>query len=72
VSVVSAGCVVWLERFQPLFMLLAAAALGHQAWLIWRRPPHRRTRMMLLTFAISLGTSAAVGAALIALSFRYR
>ena len=46
-SVVSAGCVLWLERFQPVFVSLAVCALGYQAWLVWRRPPHRRTPMML-------------------------
>ena len=37
-SVVSAGCSVWLQRFQPLFAALAIGTLVYQAWLVWRRP----------------------------------
>jgi hypothetical protein len=71
VSVVSAGCVLWLERFQPAFGSLAICALGYQAWLVWRRPPHRRTSMMLLILWTSLATSLAVGGTLVVLSLRY-
>jgi hypothetical protein len=69
--VASAGCVLWLERFQPIFIALALATLGHQAWLVMRRPRHRRTQMMLVILGASAGTSLAVGAVLIALWVRY-
>jgi hypothetical protein len=72
VSVVSAGCVLWLERFQPLFVSLAVCTLAYQAWLVWQRPPHRRTPMVLLILWASFGTSIAVGVALVGLGLRYR
>lgn len=71
-SVVSAGCVLWLERFQPLFVSLAVCTLAYQAWLVWRRPPHRRTPTMLLILWVSFGTSIAVGGTLVGLWLRYR
>lgn len=71
VSVVSAGCVVWLERFQPVFVALAAGSLGYQTWLVWRRPPHRRTWMMLSILGASFATSLAIGGTLVVLSLRY-
>jgi hypothetical protein len=72
VSVASAGCVLWLERFQPLFASLTVCTLGYQAWLVWRRPHHRRTPTMRAIFWTSLGTSLALGAGLAALWLRYR
>ena len=71
-SVVSAGCIVWLQRFQPLFAFLAIGALGYQAWLVWRRPPHRRTRMMRAILWTSIGTTTAIGTTMLALWQRYR
>ena len=72
-SVVSAGCVLWLERFQPLFVSLAICALGYQAWLVWRRPPHRRTSRMLLAFSGQVSAPASRSARhLVALWLRYR
>lgn len=71
-SVVSAGCVVWLQRFQPLFVSVAIGTLVYQAWLVARRPRHRRTRIMRVILWTSLSTTAAVGAAMLALSARYR
>jgi arginine exporter protein ArgO len=71
VSVTSAGCVLWLEQFQPLFATLAVVALGYQSWLVLRRPPQRRTLMMVMILATSLATSLAVAAVLLALSLRY-
>jgi hypothetical protein len=72
VSVVSAGCVLWLERFQPLFVSLAVCALAYQGWLVWRRPPHRRTFMMRLMLWTSVGTCLAIAGTLVALWLRYR
>ena len=70
-SVVSAGCVLWLERFQPAFIALALSTLLYQAWLVKRRPRHRRTRLMLAILWASTGTSLAVGTVLLALWVRY-
>ena len=71
-SAVSAGCVVWLQRFQPVFASVAIGALVYQAWLVWRRPPRRRTRVLLAILWTSLGTTAAMAALMFALSRRYR
>ena len=70
-SVTSAGCVLWLEQFQPLLASVALATLAYQVWLVRRRPPHQRTRMMLTILWTSLATTGAVAAALVGLSLRY-
>ena len=70
-SVASAGCVVWLERFQPAFALVAVGTLAYQSWLVMQRPRQRRTKAMLVILWISVATTTAVGAILIALLFRY-
>jgi hypothetical protein len=67
----SAGCVLWLERFQPVFATVAVVTLTYQAWLVMRRPHQRRTRSMLVILWTSVGTSMAVGITLIALWVRY-
>ena len=72
VSVTSAGCVLWLERLQPLFATLTVLALSYQVWLVWRRPPRARTRTMLWILSASLFVSVSVAAVLVVLSSRYR
>ncbi len=67
----SAGCVLWLEGLQPLFGSLAVTTLLYQAWLVRRRPPHRRTRLMRAILWTSLATTGVVAAILVGLSFRY-
>lgn len=69
-SLLSAGCLFWLERLQPLFALMAAGALGYQGWLVWRRP--RRTTRALAIFWTSLAINLLVFGVWIALWFRYR
>jgi hypothetical protein len=71
-SVLSTGCLLWLQRLQPLFATLAVAALAYQGWLVWRRPARRRTRAMLVILWVSLGTSLLVLAAWVASWVRYR
>ena len=70
-SVVSVGCALWLERFQPVFIALALGTLMYQVWLVRGRPRHRRTRMMLVILWTSVGTSLAVASVLLALWVRY-
>lgn len=70
-SMTSAGCVLWLEQFQPVFAAVALVALGYQAWLVGRRPPHRRTQLMRAILWTSVATCGAVAVALLYLSFRY-
>ena len=70
-SVASAGCVLWLERFQPMFVTIALGTLAYQSWLVMRRPRHRRTWMMLVILCASAATTIVVGTSLVALRFRY-
>jgi hypothetical protein len=72
VSVVSAGCLLWLERLQPVFGLVAAVSLTYESWLVWRRPPHRRTPAMIVILWASIGLSGLVLSAWMALWLRYR
>lgn len=71
-SVASAGCLFWLQRLQPLLVLIAVAALSYQGWLIWRRPAVRRTTAMLLILWVSIGSSSLVALTWIGLWLRYR
>jgi hypothetical protein len=71
-SILSAGCALWLQRFQPLFASVAVAALVYQGWLVSRRPPHRRTRAMLWTLWTSAGLTALVFTTWAVLWVRYR
>lgn len=71
-SILSAGCVLWLQRFQPLFAAVAVAALAYQGWLVSRRPAHRRTRPMFWILWTSAGTTIVVFAIWTALWLRYR
>ena len=72
-SVASAGCVVWLERFQPLFV---SVSRGYARCI--RRGSCGGDRLTVglagcwCILWTSLGTSIAVGAALVALWLRYR
>jgi len=72
VSVVSAGCLLWLQRLQPLLAVVAVTALSYQVWLVWRRPAALRTRAMLLILWGSVGSSSLVAVAWIGLWLRYR
>jgi len=69
---VSTGCLLWLERLQPAFGLVAAISLTYQGWLVWRRPASRRTRPMPVILWSSIVVSGAGLSAWIALSLRYR
>ena len=71
-SVASAGCLLWLERFQPAFVVTAMVALAYQSWLVWRRPQRRRTWTMLAILWTSIGTNVMVGITFVALWLRYR
>ncbi|HXH05051.1 MAG TPA: hypothetical protein VNI83_00515 [Vicinamibacterales bacterium] len=71
-SIVSAGCLLWLERLQPVFAVVAVSALAYQGWLIRRRPRHLRMRAALLIFWSSLGLTVLIFAVWIGLALRYR
>lgn len=68
----SAGCLLWLQRLQPVLASVAVAALSYQAWLVWRRPALLRTTTMLLILWGSIGSSSLVALAWIGLWLRYR
>jgi hypothetical protein len=70
--VLSAGCVLWLQRLQPLFVSVAVFAVAYQAWLVVRRPPQRRSRKVLAIFWTSVAVNIIVFATWWALWLRYR
>ena len=71
-SLLSAGCLFWLERLQPVFASLAVAGVTYQSWLVWRRPALRRTRTMMTVYLTSLVVTAAVLALWVWLWIRYQ
>jgi hypothetical protein len=71
-SVLSAGCVFWLERLQPFFFAVAIAALIYQAWIVKRQPPSMRTWSVKGILAVSLTLNVAIMGAWIVVWFRYR
>jgi hypothetical protein len=71
VSVLSAGCVLWLRVLQPFFVALAVLALGYQVWLVRQRPPQRRTRKVLAILWSSIALNVLLFAGWVALSLRY-
>ena len=71
-SILSAGCALWLERLQPLFAALALGGVVYQGWLVWRRPAHRRTRTTLVILWVSASITFLMFALWILLWFRYR
>lgn len=71
-SLLSAGCLFWLERLQPLFVVLAVFGVAYQSWLVWRRPFVRRKRAVVAVYIVSLGVNVGVLALWVWLAVRYR
>jgi len=71
-SLLSAGCLFWLQRLQPLFFAVAVGALVYQVWVVKRRPPTLRTWGMKTILAVSLVLNGSVIASWIVFSIRYR
>ena len=71
-SVASAGCLFWLETLQPLFAALALTSMAYQGWLVWRRPPYRRTKRVMTILWSSIATSALVLVIWVMLWLRYQ
>ena len=71
-ALLSAGCLLWLERLQPLFFAVAVASLGYEAWLVRSRPPAKRTWGMKTILAVSVALNVMVIGGWVALSIRYR
>jgi hypothetical protein len=72
VSLLSAGCLFWLERLQPLFFIVAVGALVYQVWMVYRRPSSMRTLGMKTILAVSLGLNAMVLGGWVVFAIRYR
>jgi hypothetical protein len=71
-SVLSAGCLLWLQRLEPVFFALATGTLAYQAWLVFKRPPPMRTAGMKTILAASVALNAMLLGAWIVLAIRYR
>ena len=71
-SVLSAGCILWLQRLQPVFAVIAVAALTYESWLVLRRPAQMRTRRLLAILWGSVAITVLVFGVWLMLSLRYR
>jgi hypothetical protein len=72
VSLISAGCQLWLERLEPVFFAVAIASLAYQIWLVGTRPLARRKTSVRTVLAASLLLNVIVVGGWIALRIRYR
>ncbi len=72
VGLLSAGCLFWLERLQPLFFVVAIATLGYQLWAVFRRPPSMRTWGMKTILGVSLALNGLLIAGWIVIAIRYQ
>jgi len=71
-QLLSAGCLFWLQRLQPLFFVLAVGALVYQGWLVCRRPPRARDWKVRAILAVSLALNVMMIGGWVAISVRYR
>ncbi len=72
VSLLSASCLIWLERLQPLFLVVALGSLAYQVWAVSIRPPKSRTRSVKAILAVSFVLNFVVIGGWVALMIRYR
>ena len=68
----SAGCLYWLEKLQPLFLTLSVGALVYQVWAVGTRPRFMRTFGIKLILYSSLVVNITVLGSWAILWFRYR
>ena len=61
-----------LQRLQPVFFVVAVAALMYQAWLVLRRPPSLRTAGTKSILAVSLLLNTLMIGSWVVFSIRYR
>jgi hypothetical protein len=71
-SLLSAGCLFWLQRLQPLFLVVAVVSLAYQVWAVRRRPPSLRTWGIKTILGVSLALNLVVIGGWVALAIRYR
>ncbi len=68
----SAGCQIWLERLQPVFVAVALLSLVYQIWLVRTRPPKRRKWAIRTVLSVSVALNVIIFGGWLALLFRYR
>ncbi|MSO20173.1 MAG: hypothetical protein EXQ56_06850 [Acidobacteria bacterium] len=71
-GLLSAGCLFWLEKLQPVFFVLALGSLAYQIAIYVRRPKTLRTWGIKAILFTSVLINLAVIGAWIALWLRYR
>ena len=71
-ELLSAGCLLWLQRLQPLFFVLALGALVYQGWLVRRRPSKPGHWKLRTVLAASLTVNVMMIGGWIIISVRYR
>jgi hypothetical protein len=72
VGLLSAGCLFWLEKLQPLFLVLAVGSLVYQIWAVFRRPRAMRTLGMKAILGVSLLFNGLLLAGWVVLTIRYQ
>ena len=70
-SLLSAGCLFWLQRLQPVFLTVALGSLAYESWLVRRQLPGLRTMGVKATLGASLIVNLAVLGSWVVLWFRY-
>jgi uncharacterized membrane protein len=70
-SLLSAGCLFWLQRLQPVFLTVALGSLAYESWLVRRQLPGLRTMGVKATLGASLVVNLAVLGSWVVLWFRY-
>ena len=71
-GLLSAGCLFWLEKLQPVFFVLALGSLAYQIAIYVRRPKFLRTWGIKAILFSSVLINAGVVATWIMLWYRYR
>ncbi len=72
VGLLSAGCLFWLEKLQPLFLVLAVGSLVYQVWAVFHRPPAKRTFGMKAILGLSFFVNGLLLAGWVVLTIRYQ
>jgi hypothetical protein len=71
-GLLSAGCLYWLERLQPVFFVVAIVSVVYQGLIVWRRPPFLRTRGVKVIFGTSVLLNFILLGGWVVLWFRYQ
>jgi hypothetical protein len=71
-SLLSAGCLFWLQRLQPLFFTVALGSLAYQVWVVRHRPPSMLTWGIKTILGVSLVLNTILIVGWVVVSIRYR